>query len=100
MAKASLTKAEIAKALAEKWELTEQEAEQAFEDVLEVLAQGLERGERVYLDDFGSLAAKVKPEAKNKFVPGIGLTTIPAHVVVRFKPFGPLVDRLSDELLK
>ena len=92
----SLTKAEIAKQLAEKWNCTTKEAENQFEDVLEVMAQGLLRGERVYMDDFGSLTPRQKGPS-SRTVPGKGRIEIPAHIVVKFAAFGPLETRLKKQ---
>jgi nucleoid DNA-binding protein len=95
MNKPSLTKKEIAATLADNWCCSEEEASSKFEQVLEVLADGLVRGERVYLDDFGSLTPRVKPAQFGKFVPGQGEIDIPEHTVVDFEMFEPLKDRLA-----
>lgn len=95
--KPSLIKTEIAKELAKKWGGTQGAAQAMFEDVLEVLAEGLAKGERVYLDDFGSLTPQRK-EASVKYIPSQGKKiTVPAHTTVKFKMFGPLEARLNKQ---
>jgi nucleoid DNA-binding protein len=96
MAKPSLTKAEIASRLAELWDTDNEDAQSMFEDMLGVLKQGLIQSERVYLDDFGTLHAKLYKGQQGKFVPGLGKVDIKPHVDVVFR----ISENMEADLLK
>ena len=59
----------------------------------EVIAQALKAGQRVYLDNIGTLVIR-EVEASRKHVPGKGVTDIPAHRKVKFTASKTLLDRL------
>lgn len=59
----------------------------------EVIADALKAGQRVYLDNIGTIVVREVKETQ-RHVPGKGLTTIPAHRKPKFKASSTLLDRL------
>lgn len=69
MSKPSFTKKEQVEALAKLWNLPHGKVETMLEDYWEALAEALERGERIYLDDFGTIHHEIKAPVRKK-LPG------------------------------
>lgn len=59
----------------------------------EVIGEALKAGQRVYLDNIGTLVVREVKETQ-KYVPGKGTTTIPAHRKPKFKASSTLLERI------
>lgn len=90
-----MNKTELVNAIAAKAELNKVEAKQALEATLEVIAEALEKEDKVALLGFGtfSVAKKeartgINPRTKEKI-------NIEARKIVKFKPGSELADRIK-----
>lgn len=90
-----MNKTELVNAIAAKAELNKVEAKQALEATLEVIAEALEKEDKVALLGFGtfSVAKKeartgINPRTKEKI-------SIEARKIVKFKPGSELADRIK-----
>lgn len=91
-----MNKTEFVRALAEKACLTRQQAENAYDAMLEVVVETLTAGERIQLVGFGTFDLKDKP-ATEIYNPSLKKkVTAPASSVPTFK-FGKAFKQLFNE---
>lgn len=95
MSKPSFTKEEQVSHLSEKWHLHEDRVRQMLLDVRNMYSTALIRGERVYIDNLGTLIVEVKPPIKKRLPGSPVKTLIGARVNVKFEESETLIDELT-----
>lgn len=82
-----MTKAEFAKALAERNDLSQSQADKIVGDVLDIITDALKAGDKVAFTGFGnfSISKRAAREGVNPRVPGEKIQ-IPARNAVKFTP--------------
>ena len=92
----SVTKKDIVSRMSDKMGITQQEASDALETVLESIATALAQGEDVTFRTFGTFELRVSKGklGRNPNKPEVAVR-IPDRYVVRFKPGRELKDQIS-----
>jgi len=96
-----MIKADVIHKLSVKTGVERKAVSAVLETLMETIKSSLERGENVYLREFGTFALKGKAEKKARNIvktnDGYITTTItvPAHVVPSFKPAKKFIDRVK-----
>ena len=91
-----MVKSELARDLSQRTRLPLSEVQEAIDRILDLLADGLEQGERVEIRDFGAFQLSVRPGRMGRN-PKTGTdVTVPSMRYVRFRA-GKLLNELVQE---
>ena len=94
--KPSLTKEEQVKILSDLWECTDIEAKTKLNDVLRMFAKALANGDRIYMDDFGTLHVEIKSPVYRRLPGHDTETRFAARVNVKFNESKDLLAVLNE----
>ena len=95
MAKPSFTLEEQVSHLSKKWHLEQDRVRQMLRDVRGMFSDSLLRGERLYLDDLGTLHVKVRRPTRKRLPGQASSTLIPARLTVVFEESRDLLQDLT-----
>ena len=81
-----MTKADIVKAISEKYGIQSNVVKAVINDFTEIVKESLSEGEPVYLRHFGSFIVKERAQKTARNIKAQTTITIPAHKIPAFKP--------------
>ena len=90
-----MNKTELVSAMAEQAGISKKDAEKALKAFTDVVADELEKGEKVQLVGFGTFEVVERPEREGRNPQTKKPMTIPASKAPKFKPGKPLKDLVN-----
>lgn len=95
MTKPSMTKEEQIAYLSEKWSFSHDSVREMLQDIRNMNLAALIRGERLYVDNFGTFSVQIKPPTIKRLPGKPTATVIGARVNVKFEESEMLRDELT-----
>lgn len=95
-----MKKSDLVDAIASKTNLQKSQAQTIVEDVFELIAEGLAKGEKIDLRGFGTFSVRAQKARTGRNPRTNEAIQIPARTVPGFKPGKELKDRVNGEAQK
>ena len=91
------TRNDLARVMAPKMGMTHQDSERYLKELIAEMTKALKNGDEIVFRGFGRLMPKMR-KARTAFKPHTReLISVPAKIVVKFKPYGELADLPQEE---